>query len=79
MPYVLLFQDRTKYIHVKVVYSDHTYTLRTLPPVENSQSIPSMSRILLGIALLLLCVYFYVCERESGMCIYVYVCVWSYD
>lgn len=60
MPYVLLFQDRTKYIHVKVVYSDHTYTLRTLPPVENSQSIPSMSRILLGIALLLLCVYFYV-------------------
>lgn len=60
MPYVLRFQQRTKYVHVKVVYSNNTYSLRTLLPVENSQSIPLASRILLSIALALLVLYVYV-------------------
>lgn len=59
MPYVLLYQDRTKYIHVKVVYSDQMYTLRTLPPVENSQSISPLSRILVSVLALLFVAYFY--------------------
>lgn len=59
MPHVLLYQDRTKYVHVKVVYSDQMYTLRTLPPVENSQSISSLSRILVSVLALLFVVYFY--------------------
>ena len=58
-PYVLRHQHRTKYVHVKVVYSDNTYTLRTLPPVENSPGIPRTSRILLSVALALLVLYMY--------------------
>lgn len=59
VPYVLSNQRRTKYVHVKVEYSNNTYTLRTLPPVENSQSIPLASRILLSVALALLGLYIY--------------------
>ncbi len=59
MPYVLLYQDRTKYVHIKIVYSDQTYTLRTLPPVENSQSISPLSRILVSVLALLFVIYFY--------------------
>ncbi len=60
VPYVLLHQDRTKYIHVKVLYSDNSYELKTLPPVENFQNFSTMSRILGGIATLLLVLYLYV-------------------
>lgn len=60
LPYVIIFQDRTKYIHVKVLYSNGTYALRTLPPVENSRNIPLASRILGGIAVALLLLYIYV-------------------
>lgn len=58
--YILLYQNRTKYIHIKILYSDSTYTLTTLPPVENSAGIPLTSRILGGVAVLLL-----------GLCLYV--------
>lgn len=57
--HILLYQKRTKYIHVKVAYSDATYTLTTLSPVENSTSIPIASRILLSVALALLALYLY--------------------
>jgi len=50
-PHVLTYQNRTKYVHVKVVYSDKTYALQTLPPVENYTNISSPSRILIGIGL----------------------------
>lgn len=53
-PYVLLYQDRTKYVHVKVVFSDNTYTVVTLPPVENSQHSSVSSRILSIVALVVL-------------------------
>ncbi len=59
MPYLLQHQKRTKYIHVKVVYTNNTYTLRTILPVENSQSIPRTSRILISVALALLVLYVY--------------------
>jgi hypothetical protein len=58
--YVLSFQKRTKYVHIKIVYTDGTYTLTTLPPVENSTSIPYTSRILGGVAFALLLLYLYV-------------------
>jgi len=50
-PHVLIYQNRTKYVHVKVRYSNKTYALQTLPPVENYTNIASPSRILLGIGL----------------------------
>lgn len=58
--YILRYQNRNKYIHVKVSYVDGTYAVMTLPPVENSHSIPIASRILGGVALALLVLYFYV-------------------
>lgn len=58
--YILSYQQRTKYIHIKILYSDSTYTLTTLPPVENSTGIPLTSRILGGVAALLLVLYLYV-------------------
>ncbi len=57
--YILAYQQRTKYVHIKIIYSDSTYTLTTLPPVENSTTIPLASRILGGVAALLLVFYLY--------------------
>ncbi len=59
LPYVLLYQDRTKYIHVKVLYANNTYTIKTLAPVENSKSISGLSRILVGVLALLFVLFFY--------------------
>jgi hypothetical protein len=58
-PYILFYQDRNKYIHVKIVYTNNTYTIKTLQPVENSSRISKQSRILIGIAVMLLVMYFY--------------------
>lgn len=58
-PYVLLYQNRAKYIHVKVMYADKTYTIKTIAPVENSSSVTLLSRILLYIALVSTLFYFY--------------------
>lgn len=58
-PYVLLFQDRSKYVHVKIIYSDTTYALRMLPPVENSHSNSLLSRILVIALATLFVIYFY--------------------
>lgn len=58
-PYVLLYQDRTKFVHIKILYTNNTYALLTLPPVENSKSISGISRILIGIIIVLSLLYFY--------------------
>lgn len=58
-PYILFYQDRNKYVHVKIVYTNNTYTIKTLQPVENSSRISMQSRILIGIAVMLLVMYFY--------------------
>lgn len=59
MPYVLLYQDRSKFVNVKVTYTDNTYTTTTLAPVENSHSISTVSRILVSVIALLFALYFY--------------------
>ena len=59
VPYVLRHQDRSKYVHVKVIYRDTTYALTTILPVENFSSISHISRILIGIAFALFLVYLY--------------------
>ena len=58
-PFTLFYQDRSKYIHVKVVYSNNTYTTITLQPVENYIRISLQSRILISISIMLLVMYFY--------------------
>jgi hypothetical protein len=58
-PYVLLYQERNKFVHVKIVYADKTYTTLTLPPVENSQHISQLSRILVSIIIVLFVLYTY--------------------
>jgi hypothetical protein len=58
-PYVLLYQNRTKYVHAKIVYSNRTYTIKTLPPVENSPQTIPMSRILVSIVIALSLCYLY--------------------
>ena len=57
--YVLLHQDRTKYIHTKIVYSDNTYTFQTIKPVDNRTPISYLSRILIGVLFLLFFFYQY--------------------
>jgi hypothetical protein len=58
-PYVLAYSSRTKYIHAKIVYTDNTYTTKTIPPVENSQSLSHISRILLYIIVAISLLYHY--------------------
>ena len=58
-PYVLLYQSRVKYIHIKVVYENGTYATRTIPPVEKSLKILSLSYILLIILIVVAILYHY--------------------
>ena len=58
-PYILSYQERTKFVHLKIIYTDNTYTTVTLPPVENSKSIFTISRILVSILTALVVVYLY--------------------
>lgn len=47
-PHILYYQNRNKYVHVKIVYSNGAYALTTLPPVENFATTTTISRILIG-------------------------------
>lgn len=58
-PYVLLYASRTKYVHAKIVYTNNTYTFKTLPPVENSETLLDSSRILVYILVAISLLYFY--------------------
>jgi hypothetical protein len=58
-PYPLAYTARTKYIHVKIIYTDNTYTIKTVSPVENSQPFLNLSRILVYILVVISLVYFY--------------------
>lgn len=58
-PYVLLYQSRVKYVHVKVLYENDTYATKTIPPVENSSAFPYISLILVCIVAILLVLYHY--------------------
>lgn len=65
-PYVLRYQDRSKYVHIKIIYSDNTYTTKVLQPVENSKSSPITSNILLGTGILSMAsvIYLYVKRKQ---------------
>jgi hypothetical protein len=67
MPYVLLYQDRSKFVNVKIVYANRTYTTITLPPVENSNSISLISRILVSIVIVLCVIYAYATQRINSL------------
>lgn len=58
-PYVLLYQNRTKNVHIKIIYSNHTYTTFTIHAVENFNSISYLSRILISIVIVVLFIYLY--------------------
>lgn len=51
-PYTLRNQNRNKYIHVKVIYNNNTYTTATIQPVENLSNNADISRILMSIVLI---------------------------
>lgn len=59
-PYILFYQDRSKFMHVKVEYSNGAYAFKTIAPVENLQLSSAISRILSGVLLLCLLYVFYV-------------------
>lgn len=63
-PYILLSQDRSKYIHVKVIYSDDTYTIKTVEPVDNLRSYEQNSHILISIGMLIAAFCLYVYNRK---------------
>jgi hypothetical protein len=52
-PYKLLHQSRNTFTHVKAVYTNNTFAYATLPPVENSSSNLTMSRILVYVIITL--------------------------
>lgn len=58
-PYPLVYTSRTKYIHAKIVYTNNTYALKTIPPVENSQAFLNLSRILIYIIAAIFLFYHY--------------------
>lgn len=59
-PHILFYQDRSKFIHVKVVYSNGAYAFKTVAPVENLQLTNAISRILSGVLFLSLLYVLYV-------------------
>lgn len=56
-PYILKSQKRNVFVHVKALYADGTYTITTLPPVENIDSTSDTSSILIFISIVLLALY----------------------
>lgn len=59
-PFVLENQRRNTFLNVKVIYADNTYTIETIPPVENLREQRQLSRILIGILVgVLALLYFY--------------------
>lgn len=61
--YIVKNQSRTKYLHVKILYENNTYMIKTIAPVENSPSIFYSSRILISI----------LCAIIIGFVLYLYV------
>lgn len=58
-PYVLLDPSRSKYIHAKIIYTNKTFTYKTVAPVENLQSFSQLSRILVYIVIAIFLLYHY--------------------
>jgi hypothetical protein len=58
-PYVLLYQARNKYIHTKVFYTNNTFAVNTMAPVENLSKLSYLSRILIVVILVTVLLYRY--------------------
>ncbi len=58
-PYVLLDPSRSKYVHAKIIYTNKTFTYKTVAPVENLQSFSQLSRILVYIVIAIFLLYHY--------------------
>lgn len=58
-PFVLSHQSRSYYVHVKVVYTDTTFAIKTIAPVENSSSISFEECILISIFISILLLSYY--------------------
>jgi hypothetical protein len=56
-PYVLEEQQRNYFVHVKVLYTDGTYSIVTLPPVENNDDEVQLWRILVVLGLIIFILY----------------------
>ncbi len=59
-PHILFYQDRTKFVHIKVEYSNGAYAFKTIAPVENLQVSRTISRILSSVLFLSLFYVLYV-------------------
>lgn len=64
-PSILLHQSRNKYVHVKVFYTDNTYSIKTLSPVENSKTYTFLSRIIISIILAIFLLDIYAKKRSD--------------
>ncbi|MEN9881101.1 MAG: hypothetical protein RLZZ308_284 [Candidatus Parcubacteria bacterium] len=64
-PYMLIHQDRSKYLHIKIVYANNSYAIETIQPVENSHRISLLSRILIHITILIICVVAYLYAKRN--------------
>jgi hypothetical protein len=51
-PHILFHQDRSKFIHILVTYSNGAYAFKKVAPVENSQVSVTISRILSSVLIL---------------------------
>lgn len=58
-PHILTYQGRDKYIHLSIIYSNKTYSLITVPPVENLSKEAQSSRILVYIVIVMALLYHY--------------------
>ncbi len=64
-PYMILNQERNRYIHVKALYEDGTFDIRTIPPVDSRGQSSSFASILYGsLAILLLLISWYVFHKK---------------
>lgn len=57
--YAITYKTHTKYVHVKIVHANGTYTFKTVQPVENSKLFSNLSRILISITIAIFLLYHY--------------------
>lgn len=63
IPYILFNQSRNVYLHIKVFFTDDTYTIKTVSPVENLPAYSYLSRIIIIISIVALSLYFYATKK----------------
>ena len=56
-PYILSYQKRNRFVHIKALYADGTYSVVTLAPVENIDDEANLWRILVVLGLSIFILY----------------------